>query len=147
MGHSRVRREDARAIFWQTQGDTPRNGGWSPANSKRYLQVYFMNSKDYHQARGTLELGHDSAFESPSRATFFAQESQAPSQHKSLTFLEKLLAYWVAASLLAIGLIFMIFRRGKAMRQRFSLLSSAKDRLQGLLRDIQRKNEPKPHIR
>jgi hypothetical protein len=104
-----------------------------------------MNTKDYDQAGGTLELGHDSASESPSRDTL--TKSQAPPRSKSITFLEKLLAYWVAASLLAIGLIFMLFRRGKTMRQRGSLLMSAKDWLQGLLRHIQRKNEPKPHTR
>jgi hypothetical protein len=104
-----------------------------------------MNSKDYDQARRTLEPGHNSVHESLSRDDL--ANLQVPPQIKSMTFLEKVLAYWAAALLLVIGLIFMVFRRGKAMPQRWSLLSSVKDWLQGLLRDTQRKNEPKPHPR
>ena len=114
-----------------------------------------MNSEDYEQARIALGIRSDQSSTSPSRGAL--SKRQERSEERAVTFLQKLLAYCVAASLLVLGLVLIILKRddrrriGSSMSQRLPLLSILKERLQSTLRHIlhhiQHRNELKPHIR
>lgn len=97
-----------------------------------------MSDEEYDQTRSAFEL------------QVLTERYQR--YHQSIvTLLHKALAYSAAVLLFLIGLFILTFRQGPSPRGRFLTsqewpkLSHFKERLQGLLRSSQRKNEPRPH--
>jgi hypothetical protein len=110
-----------------------------------------MSNEDYEQTPGAFESASKDFEPDPSSEVFIERYTR---RYKgTFTCCRKILAYMVAIPLLAIGLFFMLFRHGggtvrlRPMSQHWPKLAYLKERLQGLLRDIQRKSEPNPNIR